>query len=160
MKAIFLILCLCLSIQSSATGVGIANAVKGFQEWRTDKIQAAVNQMLVVKSQILRAHGEPNKKNLENLEKQLDQIKWNLEVAKDLSVTDYFVLYLSQHSNPDRFQQAALKMSAKEVAQLMEAYANTLGPVPPTEQLVRPTQQAVAPARLPVHATQNRDQFK
>ena len=48
-------------------------------------------------------------------------------MAKDLTVADYFVLYLSQHPSDRRFQDAASKMSVSEVAELMESYAKAIG---------------------------------
>jgi hypothetical protein len=62
-----------------------------------------------------------------NLTKDLTQEDWNLDVAKDLTVADYFVLYLSQHPSERRFQEAASKMSVTEVADLLEAYAKAIG---------------------------------
>jgi len=156
-KNLVLLILLLLSLQGFASGA--LPPIKGFQEWKAEKIQASAQQMTLLKFQIQKSQAEGNKKNVEVFEKQLDQIKWNLEVVQDLSVTDYFVLYLSQHPHPERFSIAATKMSTKEVAQLMEAYANTLSPSP-TEAVVRPHQQAVLPARLPIHAIQNRSQVK
>lgn len=155
-KLVFLLLSF-TSIQSFASGA--LPTIKGYQEWKMEKIQISNSQMAVLKVQIARAQAEGNKKNLEALEKQLDQSKWNLEVIQDLSVTDYFVLYLSQLPQSEKFQQAASKMSTKEVALLMEAYANTLS-LTPTEAVVQPSQQALRKVRLPVQAVQNRGQVK
>lgn len=155
-KFVFLFL-FCLTLESLAFSNQLP--IKGFQEWKSEKIQASNIQMAVIKSQMLKHQNEANRKNLDALARQLDQIKFNIEVLNDLTMTDYLILYLSQHPHPDRFQLAASKMSTREVAQLMEAYANTLSPTP-TESVVRPLQQAVVPARLPVQAIQNRGQVK
>lgn len=130
-----------------------ASVIKGYQEWKGEKIQYAMSQGALLKAQIIKAQAEGNKKQVETLEKQQTQINWNLDVARELSVTDYFVLYLSQQPHPDRFQQAAQKMSTKEVAELIEAYANTLG-TSPTEMVVKPAPQALGVGRLPVQAVQ------
>jgi hypothetical protein len=132
-------------------------AIKGFHEWKNEKIQSTTAQIGNLKLQIARSKAENNKKTAENLEKQIDQLKWNLDVVHDLSVADYFVLYLSQLTQPDRFTQAAAKLSTKEVAELMEAYADTLSNSSPAEVVVRP---GATPSKLPVQAIQLKDQFK
>lgn len=157
LKNWMLILMLLISMEAFASGSQIT--IRGFHEWKSDKIQAAFHQLLVVKGQMQKALMENNKRTVDGLNKQIEQIKWNIEAAKDLSVTDYFVIYLSQQKHPDRFQQAAAKMSTKEVAQLMEAYANTLGTTP-TEAIVESSQQALVPAKLAPQAGQIRDQMK
>jgi hypothetical protein len=116
-------------------------SVKSFHEWRDEKILLANNQKLLVKAQILRAQAEQNKKSVLVLEKQLSQLQWNLEAARDLSVADYFLLYLSQQAQADRFARAAAKLTTKEVAELMEAYAQTLS----SESAAAITRQASDP---------------
>jgi hypothetical protein len=129
------------------------SAVKGYQEWKQEKVQVAMTQGIAVRAQLIKAAAENNRKQVEILERQLAQLNWNVEVARDLSVTDYFVLYLSQQPNADRFQQAAQKMSTKEVAELIEAYSNTLGTTA-AEAVVKPAPQAVIPGKLPIQAIQ------
>lgn len=100
---------------------------KSFQDWKKEKIQAAFVQTNTIRTQILKAYLDSNTKLQESLERQLNQVRWNSEVARDLSVTDYFVLYLSQQNQPDRFQLAAQRMTTAEVAELIEAYTGILG---------------------------------
>ena len=130
------------------------SSVKGYQEWKNEKVQYAQSQADLVRTQLLKAKLDSNRKLTDNLEKQIVQLNWNVDVAKDLSVTDYFVLYLSQQTATDRFHQAAQKMSTKEVTELMEAYANTLD-TSPSDSIVQPvTPQAAIPAKLPIQAIQ------
>ncbi len=131
------------------------NTVKGYQEWKQEKVQYAMTQGIAVRAQLIKAAAENNKKQVEMLERQLAQLNWNVEVARDLSVTDYFVLYLAQQPQTDRFQQAAQKMSTKEVAELIEAYSNTLGTTS-AEAVVKPTPQAAIPGKLPIQAIQGK----
>lgn len=153
---LFILTLLCLQTFASAAPVP---AIKGFYEWKNEKIQAAGNQISLTRVQIQKAQVENNKKTAEGLEKQLDQLKWNMEVAQDLSVTDYFVLYLSQQTQSDRFTQAAARMTTKEVAELMQAYANTLGSSP-SEVVVRPSAVPSIPSKISIQAIQYRDQIK
>ncbi|MGZ5279086.1 MAG: hypothetical protein ACXWC9_04040 [Pseudobdellovibrionaceae bacterium] len=150
---------LCMMIVFVCLQVGASTVypnIKGYQEWKNEKLQVAIAQSTILRSQILKAQSEGNRKLIDALDKQQLQLNWNIDVAKDLSVTDYFVLYLSQQNNPDRFQQAAQKMSTREVAELIEAYANTLG-TSPTEMFVQPAASQVAiPAKLPIHAIQSK----
>ncbi|HEY1079089.1 MAG TPA: hypothetical protein VGE46_03295, partial [Bdellovibrio sp.] len=53
--------------------------------------------------------------------------QYALELAKDLSVTDYFVGYLTKiQDKKSAFNEVAGKLSAEEVAELMTAYANSV----------------------------------
>lgn len=101
--------------------------LKGYREWKSDKIQAVINRITSTKALVTIAKTEANVKNAQNFERQLAQEQWNLEVAKDLSVTDYFLLYLTQQNHRDRFYRAATKLNSAEVAELMEAYSKELG---------------------------------
>jgi hypothetical protein len=134
-----------------------STSIKGYREWKVDKVQVALGQTASTRTLLQKAKAEGQKTNVDSLERQLTQLQWNLDVAKDLSVTDYFVLYLSQLSQSDRFQQAAQKLSSSEVAELMEAYANTLGSSTPAETVTRQISPAPILQRLPVQAGQGRD---
>jgi hypothetical protein len=130
-----------------------AAPIKGYQEWKSEKIGYAMGQSTTLRLQIHQAQLEGNRKLAEALEKQQSQIDWNLSVDRDLSVTDYFVLYLSQQPQKDRFQQAAQRMSTAEVTELIEAYAKSLG-TNSTETIVQPAPQVSTATKLPIQATQ------
>lgn len=104
-----------------------ASDLKGYREWKSDKIQSVMNRINSTRNLVTKAKTENNNKNAQALERQLSQEQWNLEVAKDLSVTDYFVLYLTQQNQRDRFYRAATKLNPAEVAELMEAYSKAIG---------------------------------
>ena len=59
-------------------------------------------------------------------ESRLQQAQLNLELATELTINDYFVLYLSQSNGTEAIVEAAKKMSADEVAELMMAYKKRL----------------------------------
>jgi hypothetical protein len=50
----------------------------------------------------------------------------NLEIAKELSVNDYFVLYLSQLKSKEAFVEVAKKLSHDELAELMMVFQRTM----------------------------------
>lgn len=97
--------------------------IQNFQDWKKEKIQSVVNQSNTLRLQILEAQASKNSKLQQSLERQLQQIKWNLEVARELSIVDYLTLYLTLIPREDKFQLAARTLSPSEVAELMEAYS-------------------------------------
>lgn len=107
-----------------------APPILSFKEWKAEKINTAVQQTVNMRNLILKTKASGLSKNLPPLEKQLTQLNWNLDVAQDLSITDYFVLYLSQQAQKDRFKIAASKLSTAEIADLMQEYAQSLANTP------------------------------
>jgi hypothetical protein len=126
-----------------------AQAVQSYREWKNNRIQDVQNRINALRTQIetrrlkrdIATGQDPNLKNfrrvsapvvssdpqVEKWERQLDQEKYSLELAKDLSVSDYFAGYLTKV--PDKkaaFNEVAGKLSAEEVAELMNAYANSV----------------------------------
>jgi hypothetical protein len=64
---------------------------------------------------------------LEKLEMELSQAQFNLDTVKDLSVNDYFSLYLlNQEDKKTAFTVVAAKLTPDEMAELMLAYDKTL----------------------------------
>jgi hypothetical protein len=128
--------------------VVMAPRFKSYREWKSEMVSTAQMKVTYLKTQIdskklnRRAAGsDPNlarSKNsleavasqdysVEKMEKQLREEQYDLEVAKDLSVTDYFAGYLTKV--PDKkaaFKDVAGKLSPEEVAELMNAYANSV----------------------------------
>ncbi len=127
--------------------VVMAPKFKSYREWKSEMVSSAQMKVTSLKTQIetkksnRRAAGmDPNlaRKNgleavasqdisVEKMEKQLREEQYDLDVAKDLSVTDYFAGYLTKV--PDKkaaFKEVAGKLSPEEVAELMNAYANSV----------------------------------
>ncbi|XGC80948.1 hypothetical protein ACES2L_00440 [Bdellovibrio bacteriovorus] len=122
--------------------------VKSYREWKTERVQQAHSKVLTLKAQIeskkatrTLAHGtDPNLMQkttveavsttdmaVEKLERLLRAEQYDLEVAKDLSVTDYFVGYLTKvQDKKSAFNEVAGKLTPEEVAELMTAYANSV----------------------------------
>jgi len=164
-----LVICSFLSLVLLLPSLGYAggapvDGLKSYRVWKSEKVQTALSQVLSSRELLLKAKAFQGK-DIENLQRQLSQLEWNLEVAKDLSVTDYFALYLSQSTSRDRFKTAAGKFTPQEVAELMEAYANALG-LNPTESagkldpLAGPAPLANPLTKLPSQATFGADQIK
>ena len=120
--------------------------VKSYREWKTERVSQASVRVSSLKAQIesKKAPGiDPNmamnrsKNQLEGtpgkdiatdrLERMLRAEQYDLDLAKDLSVTDYFVGYLTKvQDKKAAFQEVAGKLSPEEVAELMTAYANSV----------------------------------
>lgn len=136
------------SIQQVQHNPSSSSGVKSYREWKAERVNYAQYRVAQVMTQLetrkmsrLTASGtDPNLAqgaaleavpshdiSIEKLERQLREEKYSLEVAKELSVTDYFVGYLTKVQNKkSAFQEVAGKLSAEEVAELMNAYANSV----------------------------------
>lgn len=124
-----------------------ASTVKSYKEWKNEKVQIAIKKVTITKAQI--EYRKLNKQFLqknepaitkdveaERLEALLKNDLYSLEVAQELSVTDYFAIYLTKQDNkPEAYKEAAEKMTPDEVSQLIKAYADSMfsssGPNPP-----------------------------
>lgn len=143
-----------------------AGAVQTYSEWKNTRVQLAqqksssLKTIIDLKKSAKRDVAQGKDPNLaikagteaasgpdaqvERLERQLQQENYSLEMAKDLTVSDYFAGYLTKVSDKKAaFAEVAGKLSPAEVAELMNAYANSVfgshsGDLPTT---------AAAPAR-------------
>lgn len=136
------------ALQAAAPVAPAAPHVKSYREWKHELVVDAYGKITTLKAQIENrkqsravAQGmDPNLGKsrgleaiasrdlaLERLEKDLRAEQYDLEVANDLTVTDYFVGYLTKVQNKKAaFQEVAGKLSPDEVAELMTAYANSV----------------------------------
>ncbi len=126
--------------------------VQSYKEWKMARVHGSQTRIVSIKNQIdnrravkaaIAAQGtDPNLQlrtkgtieaastadyTVEKLERQLKAEQYNLELAQDLSVTDYFAGYLTKVQNKkSAFAEVAGKLSPEEVAELMNAYANSV----------------------------------
>lgn len=131
----------------TALSVHASVGVKSYREWKTEKVSQASVRVSSLKAQLdnnkkapgidpnlamnrTKAHleGTPGKDIAnDRLERMLRAEQYDLDLAKDLSVTDYFVGYLTKvQDKKAAFQEVAGKLSPEEVAELMTAYANSV----------------------------------
>jgi hypothetical protein len=113
-----------------------ATEVMGFQTWKTGRVDEA--KSLLERLQQEHATAGNNKrpeagKNGQNSsaksarsDAKLLQAQLSLEVARELTVNDYFVLYLSQFKTREAFLDAAKKLNPEESADLMISYQKHL----------------------------------
>lgn len=112
--------------------------VKSYKEWKNEKVQLAIKKVTITKAQIeyrklnrqfLQKNEPTTSKDPEadRLEAQLKNDLYSLEVAQELSVTDYFAIYLTKQENKsEAYKEAATKMTPDEVSHLIKAYADSM----------------------------------
>jgi hypothetical protein len=114
-------------------GVGVL----GFQAWKASRLEEAKQQLEQVKNEAQaptktvdpKAAKAPQESRLQKLnrnDQRLEQAQLNVEIAEELAVNDYFVLYLNQFKDRSAFVEAAQKLNASEAADLMIAYQKHL----------------------------------
>ncbi len=97
--------------------------VLSYKSWKSQQVKEA--QTSVKKAKATPGHDE-----------ELYKALLSLEMSKDLTVNDYFVIYLSKHKDGKKaLQQAAKKLSRDDVATLLSFYKDNLGEKnqPPSE---------------------------
>lgn len=123
--------------QNTSANTPVAS-VKSFKEWKNEKVQSAIKKVTITKAQI--EYKRLNKQifrkteaglgkdiDIEKLEAQLKTDMFSLEAAQLLGVQDYFAIYLTKLDNKNEaFKEAALKMNSEEVAELINAFADSM----------------------------------
>ncbi|MBL7544986.1 MAG: hypothetical protein JNL11_14310 [Bdellovibrionaceae bacterium] len=129
-----------LSVAATAPQAAGANqyTVRSYKEWKNEKVQMAIKRVTITRAQIeyrrlnkqflqKAEHSGAKDIELERLEATLKNDLYSLEVAQELSVTDYFAIYLTKQENKtEAYKEAAEKMTADEVSQLIKAYADSM----------------------------------
>jgi hypothetical protein len=126
-KSVFLIL-LSLFLSPAFANTQPESAVLSFKEWKGQKIQLAQTEYKSLEEEYLNKKREtPQDPKLKALYSELKHSKESLGELSDLSVTDYFIAYLSQFKAKKAvFQTALSKLASDEISELMTAYANSL----------------------------------
>jgi len=129
-------------------GTTSKQGLKSYRQWKNERIREAMTRVSFTRyrldhHQTLKAPASALSKESEvksqteaiasadislvQLEKQMGLDLMSLEMAKDLTVTDYFVGYVSRRTHKaDSMKEIAGKMSKDEVAELMQAYAESI----------------------------------
>ncbi len=112
--------------------------LKSFREWKDERIQESAVKLNVTKAQFnIQRNIKPVAAKTEatiggdisliKLENQMRLDLISLELAKDLTVADYFVGYVSKiHDRKNSMNEIAGKMSTEEVAEMMNAYVQSI----------------------------------
>lgn len=96
-----------------------------FKEWQGGRIKDA--QAALTRIQIERADAIA-RDNRKVTSADVQQAKINLDIAKELTANDYFVLYLAPKLESDKtlLDKAIQSMDKNEIAAILAAYQNTL----------------------------------
>lgn len=104
----------------------VSSGVLSYREWKNSKIHDAQMKIKSIKEKL---GSDPNSliKNSgteAGLGKELEREILTLSLTQDLTISDYFVGYLTRQASLDSaIKDVAVKLSADEVAELMAAYA-------------------------------------
>jgi hypothetical protein len=115
-----------LSLQASVS-FGDVPSVLGFQAWKTSRIDDARGTLEKTPKPALDAPKKaiPGVK-APRVDQKLQQAQLNFDIAQELTVNDYFVLYLTQFKQREAFVEVAKKLSPEEIADLMLSYQKHL----------------------------------
>lgn len=101
--------------------------VLSFKDWKASRVEESQK---VIDKMSAESVGSAKAANANNAGKtraaKLQQALQNAEIAQNLTVNDYFVLYLSQFQTKDAFTEAAKRLSPEDVAELMMAFQKSL----------------------------------
>ena len=133
---------------------------KSFREWKAAMIAASVEkvnqsqQALNLKQRLSASATDPNSyskskpeaglnSQLEELQHQAEKDQYQLSVTKDLTISDYFVGYLTvQKDLAATINEVSSRLSPEEIAELMHAYANNFFSSKPSSQSSAPKADA------------------
>lgn len=100
--------------------------LKSFADWKNEKITQSQEQVRGLQSQLAAAKHAGLAAEATSLQVALSEAVWNADVAADLSVTDYAVLYLAGQPGAAKLHEAASKLSTEDTTKLLEAYLQIL----------------------------------
>lgn len=113
------------------------SSTKSYREWKNSKISEVEVKIKSLKEKLGLQRSFAADPNLllkdsktsegglaEDLKNQLDREMLNLSLARDLTISDYFVGYLTKQNSLDlAIKDVSGRLSSEEVAELMAAYA-------------------------------------
>jgi hypothetical protein len=123
---------LAASAAASSTPAGSTAGVLAFQAWKQSQIDDAKTHVEKAQASLLvqpKSSGAPDTSariRSGRAEQIVRQAQLNVEIAQELTVNDYFVLYLNQFKTKDAFLDVAKKLTPDETADLLVAYQKSL----------------------------------
>ncbi len=136
-KGPFILLFLALLVMTGVKGRAEVS-VESYQTWKNARIEEAQSQVERLqgaldssssKEDAPKKDGKSGGATLIGSQKndaKLRQALLNLDIARELTVNDYFLLYLRQFRDRESFIEAAKKLTPEEVADLLLAYQKSL----------------------------------
>jgi ethanolamine ammonia-lyase large subunit len=128
MRLILALFAVTFSLYCSAQS-GPANAkILSFIAWKSQQINAAENRTVRIANQltVLRAQNTNNSNDINKLNIEYRVAQSAAQVVRDLTVEDYFNVYLSQYADdPSTIESAAKSLTPEQVATLLKVYLNS-----------------------------------
>lgn len=117
--------------------------VKSYREWKQGMVTDAEGRLKNLKEALLRSRGlslSATEAGLStSLQRMLDKEELQYSMAQDLTISDYFVGYLTkQKALNQAIKEVSIKLSAEEVAELMTAYADNFFSSKPSSVIQAP----------------------
>ncbi len=99
----------------------------GFQAWKQLQFEEAkkgLEKLQAVAPGLSKLTPTDVAKNpkLQRLDQRMRQLQFNVEVAQELTLNDYFLIYLSQFKSKDLLTDAAKHLTPEEIGELLLAY--------------------------------------
>ena len=159
MKLIPIVLSLLVILNFFASSsLALTHPYKSFREWKTSMISLAQERVKQTQATLIQkkrnsasAGSDPNlisknnlesglKANLVELQEQAEKDQYQLSTAQDLTISDYFVGYITKQKDLSAaIKEVSGRLSAEEISELMHAYANNFFSTKPNS--------AISPAR-------------
>lgn len=119
--------------------------IKSYREWKLMMINESEGRLKSLKETVTRTKGSAASSATEaglssTLQNMLDKEELQLSLAQDLTISDYFVGYLTkQKSISAAIKEVSGRLSAEEVAELMTSYADNFFSSKPTPKIQAPS---------------------
>lgn len=124
------------AVAAAVPAAPVPSEVKSFREWKQSRIQEQEQRIQALKERLgphrSFATDDPNLVRTagaegglqKELQQQLTVEQESLAITRDLSISDYFVGYLTKQASLDSaIKQVSGRLTPEEVAELMSAYA-------------------------------------
>jgi hypothetical protein len=126
MKALILITSCVFAFTTFAQDPAQVPSVLSFQAWKEQQILDAQNQTLRISARIsqlksAKSGATQDPKQTVLAEKELRRSQESLQIASQLTLEDYAIIYLpTLHAQPEALQAVAAKLSKEEMAEILK----------------------------------------
>lgn len=114
----------------------VTSGVQSYREWKNQKVYDAQMKIKNIKDKIgidPNLSASKGGSSEAGLSRELERETLNLSLTQDLTISDYFVGYLTRQASMDSaIKDVSLRLSSDEVAELMSAFADKLYQAKPT----------------------------
>ncbi len=118
------------SLATAQVALG-SSTILGFQAWKARRVIEAQSLFQQVRTEVRMALSKAQNRSPQRaryLQERLEQARLNIQISRELTPNDYFVLYVRErrNTNPRAFVLAVEQMSNPEVAEILASYHQSL----------------------------------